>query len=105
MVIPAYNASRFIGETIQCVLNQTLLPRKIIVVNDGSTDQTVDIVEGFQSERIELISVKNGGVSRARNLGIRASQADYIAFLDADDLWHVDKLNAQMEALTSPPPA
>ena len=103
VVIPAYNAQRFIGETLHSVLAQTLLPHKIIVVNDGSTDQTVDIVEGFQSERIELISVEHGGVSHARNMGIRAAQADYIAFLDADDLWHVDKLKAQMEALTSPP--
>ena len=105
VVIPAYNAAQFIEATLQSVLAQTLLPRKIIVVNDGSTDQTVDIVEGFQSERIELISVKNGGVSRARNLGIRAAQADYIAFLDADDLWDVDKLKAQLEALTTTPEA
>ena len=105
VVIPAYNAAQFIEPTLQSVLAQTLLPRKIIVVDDGSTDQTVDIVEGFQSERIELISVEHGGLAYARNLGIRASQADYIAFLDADDLWHVDKLKAQLEAFITNPEA
>ena len=106
VIIPAYNASRFIYETIQSVLNQTLLPHKIIVVDDGSTDETVEIVKSFESNLIELISVKNGGVSRARNIGINASlEADYIAFLDSDDIWAPTKLEAQLRQLGRNPAA
>ncbi len=99
VVIPAYNASRFIEETIQSVLAQTYLPRKIIIVDDGSTDNTVEIIKSFESELIELISVGNGGVSRARNIGIKASEAEYVAFLDADDVFHRQKLKRQIQAL------
>lgn len=105
VVIPAYNASRFIAETIQSVLNQTYLPRKIIIVDDGSTDNTVEIIKSFKSELIELISVENSGVSRARNIGIKASKADYIAFLDADDIWEPGKLEAQLRQLRRKPEA
>ena len=105
VIIPAYNAERFIGETIQSVLAQTYLPRKIIIVNDGSVDSTVEVIQNFKSEIIEIISVENGGISYARNIGIRASKADYVAFLDADDLWEPDKLKAQVEALIANPKA
>jgi glycosyltransferase involved in cell wall biosynthesis len=105
VVIPAYNASRFIAETIQSVFAQTYLPRKIIVVDDGSTDNTVEIIKSFESELIELISIENGGVSRARNIGIKASDADYIAFLDADDIWEPSKLEAQLRQLRRKPEA
>lgn len=105
VIIPAYNASRFIAETIQSVLAQTYLPRKIIIVDDGSTDKTVEIVKSFESELIELISVENSGVSRARNIGIKASEAEYIAFLDADDIWEAGKLEAQLRQLRRKPEA
>lgn len=99
VIIPAYNASKYIAETIESVLAQTLLPNKIIVVDDGSTDDTVEVVEKFYFDLIEVISIPNGGVSHARNVGIHASNADYIAFLDADDLWEPEKLSAQAQAL------
>ena len=99
VIIPAYNASKYIAETIESVLAQTLLPNKIIIVDDGSTDDTVEIVEKFYFDLIEVISIPNGGVSQARNVGIHASNADYIAFLDADDLWEPEKLSAQAQAL------
>jgi len=105
VIIPAFNASRFIKETIQSVLDQTYLPRKIIVVDDGSTDDTVSIIRSFDNELIELITTTNGGVSRARNIGIEASSADYIAFLDADDVWLPEKLALQLEALEQSPEA
>ncbi|MEM1244323.1 MAG: glycosyltransferase [Pseudomonadota bacterium] len=105
VVIPAYNAAKFIADTIQSVLRQTLSPHKIIIVDDGSTDNTLEIVQNFNSELIEVISVSNGGVSCARNIGIKASQSDYIAFLDADDFWEQDKLKAQIEELFANPNA
>lgn len=103
VVIPAYNADRFILETIQSVLDQTYLPRKIIIVDDGSTDNTVEIVKSLESDLIKLISIKNGGVSRARNIGIKASDADFIAFLDADDIWAPYKIEAQLRQINSNP--
>lgn len=103
VIIPAYNASKYIAKTIQSVLAQTLLPHKIIVVDDGSTDNTVALVKSFNNDLIEIISIPNSGVSKARNIGIRASQSEYIAFLDADDLWEEDKLKAQIEALIANP--
>jgi glycosyltransferase involved in cell wall biosynthesis len=105
VIIPAFNASRYIGETIQSVLNQTYQPRKIIVIDDGSTDDTRSIVRSFDNDLIDLISVENGGVSRARNIGIRASSAEYVAFLDADDVWRADKIALQIEALKQHPDA
>ena len=99
VIIPAYNASEYIAKTIESVLAQTLLPNKIIVVDDGSTDDTIEVVEKFKSDLIEVISIPNGGVSKARNVGIHASNADFIAFLDADDLWEPEKLSAQAQAL------
>jgi glycosyltransferase involved in cell wall biosynthesis len=105
VVIPAYNASRFIEETIRSLLAQTYLPRKIIIVDDGSTDNTVEIIKSFKSELIELISVENGGVSRARNIGIKASEAEYVSFLDADDIWEPSKLEAQLRQLKQKPEA
>lgn len=105
VIIPAFNASRFIKETIQSVLDQTYLPKKIIVVDDGSTDDTISIIRSFDSDLIQLITTDNGGVSRARNIGIRASSADYVAFLDADDVWLPEKLALQLEALEQSPEA
>lgn len=105
VIIPAHNASRYIRETIQSVINQEFLPTKIIVIDDGSIDDTSEIVRSFESELVQLISIENGGVSRARNIGIRASQSSYVAFLDADDVWRSDKLAMQIEALKKNPDA
>ncbi len=105
VIIPAYNAARFIKETIASVLAQTYLPRKIIVVDDGSTDETRAVVEGLKSDLIELIATPHVGVSHARNTGIRAAKADYIAFLDSDDLWLAEKLAFQIEKLQANPQA
>ncbi len=77
VVIPAYNAARFIHQTIQSVLRQTHLLDTIIVVDGGSTDNTVEIVHSFASHLLEVSSVVNGGVSRARNIGFMAANADY----------------------------
>lgn len=101
VIIPAFNAAEYIERTILSVLNQTMLPRQIIVVDDGSNDNTPSIVREIRSELVRLITVTNGGVSRARNIGIRAAEAKYVAFLDADDVWDSHKLEAQVACLES----
>lgn len=86
VVIPAYNAERFIAATIQSVLDQTVQEHEIIVVDDGSTDGTPDILADFGAS-IRTIRQTNQGLSAARNRGIAAATSEWLAFLDADDLW------------------
>jgi len=96
VVIPLYNKENYIKNTIDSVLNQTFRDFEIIVVNDGSTDDSLKIVEQIEDSRIKTFSIKNGGVSRARNFGIDKAKSDLIAFLDADDYWypqHFENLN------------
>ncbi len=99
VIIPAFNAARFIEDALHSVLQQSWLPDRIIVVDDGSTDDTAERVRGVGSARIELLSVEHGGVSRARNIGVKRSTADYVAFLDADDRWLAKKLERQLACL------
>lgn len=87
VVIPLYNKEKNIGGTIDSVLNQTFSDFELIVVDDGSTDRSAEIVASYDDPRIRLIRKKNGGVSSARNRGILEAQGEYIAFLDADDSW------------------
>lgn len=99
VVIPAYNAEKTILETIESVRKQTFTDFEILVINDGSTDQTVVIVNAIQDDRIKVFSYGNGGLSIARNRGIHQAQGEFITFLDADDLWAIDKLELQIDAL------
>jgi glycosyltransferase involved in cell wall biosynthesis len=99
VVIPLYNGALYIEDTITSVLTQTHLPERIIVVNDGSTDDGPSIVQRLASTSlvpITLLTKQNGGLSSARNAGITASTASYIAFLDADDKWLPEKLETQL---------
>jgi glycosyltransferase involved in cell wall biosynthesis len=100
VVIPAYNAGRWIGRTLRSVQAQTLKDIEIIVVDDGSTDETPSIVERAIADdpRIHLITQPNGGVARARNKGIAAARADFTAPIDADDLWHPTRLEKHLAA-------
>ncbi len=101
VVIPAFNNAPTIGETLQTVREQTYRPLEIIVVDDGSTDTTAEIVSAhmLRDPRIRLIRQGNSGVAAARNRGVAESAGDFIAFLDADDLWRPAKIARQMEAL------
>lgn len=94
VVIPLYNKENSIATTINSVLIQTFYDFEIVVVDDGSTDNSALVVEKLcdRYRNIHLIKKHNGGVSSARNTGIRESKGEYIAFLDADDLWHPDYL-------------
>jgi glycosyltransferase involved in cell wall biosynthesis len=101
VVIPAYNAERFLSETLASVRTQTYRNLEIIIVNDGSTDSTGAIAQqaARDDKRIRLIHQENLGVARARNRGIAAANGDFIAPIDADDLWDPHNLSLQMEAL------
>ena len=102
VVIPTFNRRKTIGRSIDSVLNQTLFPSEIIVVDDGSTDGTSDYIQSnFPS--IRLLQQTNKGVSSARNMGIRSSNSDWVALLDSDDEWFPQKLEKQVMTLSQSP--
>ncbi len=104
IIIPAYNAQNYIQETIQSVINQTYSNWRLIIVNDGSKDDTEKIIRNkFIDDRITYIYQENGGVSKARNNGIEKADGDYIAFLDADDVWLPENLKEKINALENNP--
>lgn len=95
IVIPLYNKEKQIANTIQTVLSQTFQNFEIVIVNDGSTDNSVEEVEKIKDSRIRIINQQNAGVSVARNRGIEEAKYDLIAFLDADDEWKPEYLETQ----------
>jgi glycosyltransferase involved in cell wall biosynthesis len=101
VIIPAYNAERTLQETVESVQNQTFSDFEIIIINDGSTDQTLTISQNFVDPRVKIFSYQNAGVSVARNRGIANAMGEFIAFIDADDLWTPDKLERQLKALSN----
>ncbi|WP_342733614.1 glycosyltransferase family A protein [Bradyrhizobium sp. B117] len=107
VVIPAYNAQEFIERTLHSALAQTHLNLEVLVIDDGSTDRTLDIVQRLAraDARVKIFSIPNAGVAEARNFGLRNSAGGYVAFLDADDLWHPNKIEAQLAALNAAPNA
>lgn len=88
IIIPLYNKANEISRTLASVLNQTFTEFEIIIVNDGSTDRSLDIVKQITDKRITIYNTENKGVSHARNYGIEKASAKLIAFLDADDIWY-----------------
>jgi GT2 family glycosyltransferase len=98
ILIPAYNAGCWIAETIRSALRQTWPNKEIIVVNDGSTDQTVRVAQQFASKTVSIVSQKNQGAAAARNEAFELCQGDYVQWLDADDLLSPDKIAYQMRA-------
>ncbi|MEM0981637.1 MAG: glycosyltransferase [Cyanobacteria bacterium P01_H01_bin.58] len=105
VVMPAYNAEKTIAETVQSVLDQTLGDFELIIVNDGSTDGTLTVLEELKDDRIQIHTFPNSGPQKSRNRGIERARGDYIAFLDSDDLWKPAKLADQLEALKASPGA
>jgi len=100
IILPTYNREREIGRSITSVLKQTHSGFELVIVDDGSTDGTADIVRGFDDTRIRFIRLPaNRGQSVARNAGIRSARYDLLAFQDSDDEWHPDKLARQLEVM------
>jgi glycosyltransferase involved in cell wall biosynthesis len=102
VVIPCYNYGRFLKESLESVLAQIYPPLEIIVVDDGSTDNTAVVAKSF-GDKVRYIYQANRGLSGARNSGIRAAAGDWVAILDADDTWHKDKLLLQMQYAAANP--
>jgi glycosyltransferase involved in cell wall biosynthesis len=105
VVIPAYNAGATLRATLLTLAAQTLRPFEVIVIDDGSTDRTVEIARSFSRRlpNLRVISTANGGVSRARNLAIREATGDFIATLDSDDIWHPEYLERMVRHLVGRP--
>ncbi|MBV6623678.1 MAG: glycosyltransferase [Rivularia sp. (in: Bacteria)] len=105
VVVPAYNSQSTILETINSVLEQTFSDFELIVINDGSTDKTLEILATVKDARLKVYSYPNGGLPAARNRGIARASGEFISFIDADDLWTPDKLELQLQALQKSPSA
>jgi glycosyltransferase involved in cell wall biosynthesis len=104
VIMPTYNYGRFIADALKSVLAQTVRDLEVIVVNDGSTDCTVDVVRSFLMDpRVRYESIPHGGAPVAKNTGIRLSRAPLVAFLDADDVWLPHKLERQLALFKADP--
>lgn len=104
IIIPVFNSEKFIQKTIESVIAQTYSDWEIIAINDGSTDKSLEILNKYKQElpsKIHVINQKNSGPSSTRNKGITEAKGKYIAFLDSDDLWMLNKLEKQVEFLES----
>lgn len=105
VVVPVYNGEVTLAKTLGSILNQTFRDLEVVVIDDGSTDNTLAVVSGFEDPRIKAFSYENGGLPVARNRGIERATGEFISFIDADDLWSVDKIERQIEALNHHPRA
>ena len=101
VILPIYNAAPYLDETINSLTRQSRLPDQIIAINDGSSDHSLELLEKHKrsDSRIQIISKDNGGVSSARNEGLKACTGEYIALMDADDICHPQRFETQLEAM------
>lgn len=97
ILIPAYNSEKWISDTIKSAINQDWANKEVIVVNDGSTDNTLSVVKSFASKTVKVVTQENSGASAARNKALSIAQGDYIQWLDADDLLAPDKISQQLK--------
>ena len=101
VVISNYNCGRFLAAAVDSALHQSYPNKEVIVVDDGSTDDSLDVLRAY-ADRVRIVAQANRGVSGARNEGIRQSRGEFVAFLDADDVWHHEKLAKQMALFANP---
>jgi glycosyltransferase involved in cell wall biosynthesis len=101
-IVPVFNGERYLAQALDSIITQSYKPLEIIVADDGSSDGTAGIVAAY-GKRVRYLSQSNKGPAAARNLGISAARGDFVAFLDADDLWHREKLERQMARFTADP--
>jgi len=102
-IIPVYGAEKYIAATVQSVLDQTHKNFEVLIIDDASPDRSIEICQQFTDPRIKIIRQKNRGLPGARNTGIRNAQGDYLALLDADDIWLPEKLEKHVEHLENSP--
>jgi len=102
VIIPSYNSAKFLTDAVGSVLSQSFQGFELLVIDDGSTDETGEVIKRY-GRRVTYILQSNAGVAAARNRGIKGSRGRYVAFLDADDTWHPGKLEAQIRALRENP--
>src|ERR1700739_1031893 len=96
ILIPAYNSGQWIGDTLCSAIAQTWKPKEIIVLDDGSTDRTLEVARQFESKGVQVFTQANQGAAATRNAAFKLSHGDYIQWLDADDLLSPDKIARQM---------
>ena len=102
IIIPTYNSEKYIKKCIDSVLEQTYQNYEIIIIDNHSTDATINIIKSYKTNKIKTFSINNNGqISLSRNLGIKNSNSDWIAFLDSDDAWYKDKLTLIMNNFTN----
>lgn len=100
VIMPVYNGENFLKEAIESVIAQTYTDWELIIINDGSTDKTEEIIQDFLTDkRLKYLFQENQGVAKARNNGVKKCQGEYLAFLDADDIWLSEKLEFQMKVV------
>jgi glycosyltransferase involved in cell wall biosynthesis len=97
VVIPAYNSERYIKECLTSVLDQDFQTLEVVVVNDGSTDGTLDVLNSIRTQNVTIISQKNSGLAFSRNVGLTAAKFKYICFLDSDDFYYPNKIRKQYD--------
>ena len=105
VIIPLYNKAPYIAKAIESVLGQTYRDFEVIVIDDGSTDQSLEVAKTFENKSITIVSQPNSGVSTARNNGVKLAKYPYICFLDADDWWHPTFLEEMKQLITDFPDA
>ena len=103
VIIPVYNYARYLGEAIESVLGQTYRDVEVIVVDDGSTDQSGEVAKSFADRGVRYFRQDHAGIGPARNAGVELAQGDFLAFLDADDRWPEEKLERQLRAFENDP--
>ncbi|TAF74499.1 MAG: glycosyltransferase family 2 protein [Bacteroidetes bacterium] len=99
IIIPLYNADKYLSETIKSVINQTYTHWELLIINDGSTDQSLEVARKFVSAKIKVFDQENKGAGAARNFGLKEAKGEYIQFLDADDLLSSNKIEVQVRLL------
>ena len=103
VIIPVYNYDRYLAEAIESVLNQTYREVDVIVVDDASTDRSSEVAKGFADRGVRYCYQEHAGIGPARNRGVELSEGNFIAFLDADDRWPLEKLDRQLKAFANDP--